>query len=165
MKPKTVGQKDGVFVIVPQSDATGLMARSIIMTMKGETRVEELRAGDRIITRDSGMAVLKAIKSRRVSTRAVRIKAGSLGHTRPDCDTTLPAGQPVLIRDWRAEAIFGQKQAMVAAHRLQDGEFITLHDDTTMTVYELHFDAPHILYVDGLEVASGPLDATISKAA
>ena len=52
----------------------------------------------------------------------------------------------------RAEAIFGSKQAMVPAARLVDGEFVTLHDDATMTVYQLDFDAPHVLYVDGLEV-------------
>jgi hypothetical protein len=165
MKPNTVGQRVGVDAALPQLDATGLMAKSIILTMQGEKRVEELRAGDRIITRDSGMAILKGLRARRVATRAVRIKAGSLGHTRPERDVTVPAGQPVLIRDWRAEAIFGAKQAMVPAARLVDGEFVTLHEDATMTVYQLEFDAPHVLYVDGLEVASHGAKAAISKAA
>lgn len=165
MEPKTVGQNDGIRAIAPHSDATGLMAKSIILTLQGETRVQDLRAGDRVITRDSGTAVLKAVRASRVATRAVRIKAGSLGHTRPERDVTLPAGQPVLIRDWRAQAVFGAKQAMVPASRLVDGEFVTLHDDATMTVYHLEFDAPHVLYVDGLEVASHGASATISKAA
>ena len=43
----------------------------------------------------------------------VRIKAGSLGHTRPGHDTVLPAHQKVLLRDWRlAQALFGAPQAL-----------------------------------------------------
>ena len=69
-------------------------------------------------------------------------------------DATLPAGQPVLVRDWRAKALFGAEQALVPAARLVDGEFVTLHEAATMTVYDIEFDTPHVLYVDGLEVAS-----------
>lgn len=161
MAPKTVGQTGGRSAATAQSDAAGFMAGSVIMTMNGEARVRDVRPGDRIITRDSGMAVLRSVRSRRVTTRAVRIKAGSLGHTRPERDVTLPAGQPMLIRDWRAEAVFGAKQATVAAGRLVDGEFITLRDGVTMTIHELVFDSLHVVYVDGLEVASH----MISKAA
>ncbi|WP_135506346.1 Hint domain-containing protein [Roseovarius aestuariivivens] len=165
MEPKTVGRMTGDTVIMPNADATGFLPSSIILTLAGEKRVEDLSAGDRVITRDGGMAVLKDVRSRQISTRAVRIKAGSLGHTRPERDVTVPAGQPVLIRDWRARAVFGATRAMVPAHRLADGEFITLQDHVTMTVFELEFDRPHVLYVDGLEVGSHDAAAALSKAA
>ncbi|SRR6056297_3248814 len=165
MEPKTVGREAGHATCKPKTDATGLMGQSIILTLSGETRVQDLRAGDRVITRDSGTAMLRGIRKTRVAGRAVRIKAGSLGHTRPERDVTLPAGQAVLIRDWRAMAVFGTERALVPAHRLADGEFVTLHDDATMTVYELEFDAPHVIYVDGLELGSHLTEDSLSEAA
>lgn len=138
---------------VAQHD-TGLLGDALIMTLDGELPVSALRPGTRVITRDTGMAVLRTVRRRRITGRAVRIKASSLGHNRPERDATLPAGQPVLVRDWRAKALFGAEQALVPVSRLVDGEFVSLLDNVTMTVYDLEFDTPHVLYVDGLEVAS-----------
>lgn len=153
MKPKTVGRTDGYNVEHAPIDATGLLAHSIILTLAGEKPVGDVVSGDRVITRDSGSAVVHNVRRRKITCDRVIIQAGSLGDKRPDCDTVLPAGQPVLIRDWRAEAMFGSRQALVAAERLIDGEFIRRDASTEMTVIELEFDRAHILYVDGLEVA------------
>lgn len=156
MKPKTVGRTDGGLTVLPPVDACGLWADSIILTLDGERLVSDLRSGDRIITRDSGVANLTGITRHMQRTRAVRIMAGSLGHTRPERDVTLPAGQLLLVRDWRAQALFGQDQALVPVARLVDGEFIALEQEQDMTLYMLEFAVPHILYVDGLELASSP---------
>ncbi len=43
---------------------------------------------------------------------------------------------------------------MVEAHELIDGEFITDAGEQDLTLYELSFERAHILYVDGLEMAS-----------
>ncbi|WP_294614063.1 Hint domain-containing protein [Roseovarius sp.] len=164
MKPKTVGRTDGGIAVMTPMNSTGLMADSIILTLDGEKRVGDIRVGDRVITRDSGMAVVQQVATQKITARAVRIKAGSLGHTRPERDVTLPADQQILVRDWRAKALFGAPQAMVSAARLVDGEFVTLIEDFEMTLYSLGFDRIHVLYVDGLELASEPL-STMSKAA
>lgn len=156
MKPKTVGRSDGGVAVKPPVDAAGISGDSIILTLDGERRVADLRPGDRVITRDSGMALLKGITRQTYRTRAIRILAGSLGHTRPLRDVTLPAGQMILVRDWRAQAIFGARQAMVPVARLVDGEYVTLHPERDMQLYALSFERAHILYVDGLELASGP---------
>lgn len=163
MKPKTVGRDSDQEVTHTPESIAGLRADSIIMTLDGEKSVADLSVGDRVITRDSGMALITSVRSQKVRTRAVRILAGSLGHTRPDHDVTFPAGQPILIRDWRAGAVFNAKQAMVAVHRLIDGEFITDEGEQEMTLYELDFDRPHILYVDGLEVSSDASTAFATK--
>jgi len=81
-------------------------------------------------------------------------KAGSLGHTRPQEDMLVGPDTLVHIRDWRAKALFGADVATVKAKRLIDGEFVCEAESATMTVYELVFDRQHILYADGLEVAS-----------
>lgn len=153
MKP-TLDRRDR-FVTLEETQSTGgLLAASNIMTAKGERRVDTLIPGDRIITRDQGMAVLEDVRTRDVETQMVRIAARSLGHNRPEEDTVLPAGQRVLIRDWRANAVFGSTRALVPAERLVDGEFIILERGEKITVYDLLFEDPHILYVDGLELAS-----------
>lgn len=132
----------------------GVAGGTKVMTLDGEMPVEFLTEGDRVITRDSGMAVLKEVRARRVACDVVHIAGGSLGHNRPDADITVPAGQEVLIRDWRAEALFGKKTALVAAERLIDGEYIRDMGKGVMTVYELIFDTDHIIYAGGLEISA-----------
>ena len=154
MKPKTVGRTDGGLAVFPPMDVGGLWADSIILTLDGERRVSDLQVGQKVITRDSGVAILKGVTRHMRRTEAVRIMAGSLGHTRPERDVTLPAGQRLLVRDWRAKALFGSTQALVPAARLIDGEFITSEPVQDMMLFVLEFAVPHILYVDGLELAS-----------
>ena len=163
MKPKTVGRINGQKTADSPTHIIGLRAEGIIMTLDGERPVSELSAGDRVITRDSGVALVTSVSSRKITAQAIKILAGSLGHTRPECDVTIPSGQPVLVRDWRARALFGSRQAMVPAHRLIDGEFITELGEEEMTLYTIGFDAPHILYVDGLEVGSDESTISVEK--
>ncbi len=132
----------------------GFVIGSSILTLEGEIPVEFLSTGDRIITRDSGMATLVSVEAIEADCDMVWIMAGSLGHSKPEDDTLLPAGQQILLRDWRAEALSGKPQTLVSAGRLIDGEFIRSAGRKSVTLYKLTFDAPHILYVDGLELAS-----------
>lgn len=132
---------------------SGLCAGTTIMTMKGEVPVEHLQVGDRVITRDAGMSVVKAIDSKTTKMKPILIKAGSLGHTRPDRDMMVAPGTPLNIRDWRAEALFGQKQVVVEASRLIDGEFLAHQDMQNVEVFNIRFDSQHIIYADGVEVA------------
>ena len=133
---------------------SGVCAGTTIMTLDGEMPVEHLTPGLRIITRDSGTAVLRDVTARTVSVAPIRIKAGSLGHTRPDRDMMVAPGTQIHIRDWRAEALFGTPTAMVEAQRLVDGEFLAVQELREMTVYTLTFDRQHILYADGIEMGS-----------
>jgi hypothetical protein len=138
----------------------GLLAGVSVLTLDGALPVEYLAPGDRIITRDSGTAVLQAVRRARRHLPRVHIQAGTLGHMRPNSDLTLPASQQILIRDWRAKALFGRSSALIPAKRLIDGTFIRDDGSAACEMIELIFDAPHILYVDGLELASSaPLAA------
>jgi len=165
MEPKTVGGNGGINPPESTVIAGGLPAGAIIMTLDGEKPIEDLRPGDRIVTRDAGMVVLKRLQHTTLRTRIIRIKAGSLGHTRPERDVYVPETQGILVRDWRAEALFGKKQAMVPAAKLVDGEFITDIGRGDLTLYHLTFDAPHVIYADGLEMACGSMAVPMSKAA
>lgn len=135
-------------------DHAGLAAGTIVLTLDGELPVEHLAPGDRVITRDCGMAILQDIRVTDALVAPIRVKAGSLGHTRPDRDMLIGPDTKVHIRDWRAEAIFGSKTADVAARKLIDREFVTEAEPRRMRLYTLVFDRAHIVYADGLEVAT-----------
>lgn len=172
MEPKTVGRDcDDTAAAAPIEPSVtpqqtgGLLADSIILTLAGEMRVGDLSVGDRVITRDCGTATIKRVTQKKLTARAILIKAGSLGHTRPERDVILPPGQGILVRDWRARALFGARQALVAAHRLIDGEFITESTTAEMRLVDIEFDRRHVLYVDGLELASHDPASDAVKAA
>jgi hypothetical protein len=139
----------------------GIAAGTTVLTLDGELPVEFLSPGDRVITRDSGMAVLRDIRVRRVRCRAVAISAGSLGHTRPDEDMILPAAQRILVRDWRAEALFGATQALVPVARLADGQYIRDLGETEMVLHELLFDDVHVIYAGGMELDAPAVTETV----
>lgn len=162
MKPNTVGRAGGSGPLpypyaLPSPDC-GLLAGTIVLTSDGEMPVDALCAGDRIITRDAGMIRLVAVSRRRMHGRAILFAAGSLGHTRPGEDSLLPAGQAVLVRDWRAGAMAGAAQALIRADALVDGEFVRDLGERSMRLFRLHLDAAHVIYAGGLEVAAGPRD-------
>jgi len=133
---------------------TGICAGTNIMTLDGEMPVEHLSPGDRVITRDSGMAVVREIRATHTRIQPIRIKAGSLGHTRPDRDMIASPGMLVHIRDWRAEVLFGQQTALVPAYQLIDGEYLSVMEAQDVTTFQVIFDREHILYADGMEIAS-----------
>ncbi|NCO22395.1 MAG: hypothetical protein GW905_10445 [Rhodobacterales bacterium] len=134
---------------------SGLCGGTSVLTLRGEIPVEDLVTGDRVITRDSGVAVLRAIEVTEVEVNPIRILAGSLGHTRPDRDMTVLPDAQLHLRDWRAMALFGRLNALVPASRLIDGEFVAQQPRCRMRVHTLTFDAPHIIYCDGVEIGTG----------
>ncbi len=157
MEPKTVGRRGGYAVnarMNTQEITNACVAGSNVLTLDGSLPAEYLSPGDRVITRDSGMAVLADVRSHRRIVPTVAILSGTFGNTRPDRDAVLHANQEVLIRDWRAQALFGTHSALVPARRLVDGEFVRDLGEVELLLVELVFDTPHILYADGLELAS-----------
>lgn len=149
-------------VIDLQHDATqlsalatlaGLAEDTIVLTAQGEMRVQDLRPGMRIITRD-GFRRLAAVDRQVFSGTAVRISPSALGHDRPDCEATLGAAQQIFLRDWRAEALYAAPTARVAAARLADGEYIRLIEVEDLALYTLSFAAPCVIYAAGLELAA-----------
>ena len=133
--------------------AGGLVAGTPVMTMDGELPVDYLTPGDRILTR-SGVRKLTAISVRVDHSAAmVRIGSGTLGHDRPRTETLVPLHQMILIRDWRAQALYGAPQAFVAAGRLADGDLVRVETMAEVRVFTLEFDADVVIYAGGLEMA------------
>lgn len=130
----------------------GFAGETGVLTAEGALPVEYLAVGDRIVTR-SGLRVLRGVTVqvvRRITM--VWIGGDTLGVGRPAASLVIAPGQAILIRDWRAQALFGKAQAMIAAGRLIDGELIRPVAMTNMRLYSLYFDSDEVIYAGGLEL-------------
>lgn len=134
----------------------GIALGTTILTLDGEMPVEFLAPGDRILTR-SGARRLRGIEVTVVrQARVIRIAAGTLGVERPGEDMIVSPDQPILIRDWRAKALYGTATAMVPAARLVDGEYIRAEVMDEVRFYTLRLDGAEVIYAGGLELACVP---------
>lgn len=133
----------------------GIASGTLVLTLDGELPVEFLSAGDRIITR-SGARTLRSVHvAEHTNVAMIRISASALGIERPDEDMIVASDQPIIIRDWRAKALKGSDQAVIPAHKLADGNYIRPQTVGSLRLYTLEFDAPQIIYANGLELGCG----------
>jgi hypothetical protein len=84
---------------------------TLILTPRGEVRVEELRAGDPVVTRFGGLRPIRWIGRQRFdgrfagrATAPIRFARGSLGAGAPSCDLFVSPGHAVLVGDVLAHA-------------------------------------------------------------
>ncbi|MBA4326444.1 MAG: hypothetical protein C0426_15830 [Rhodobacter sp.] len=125
----------------------------MVRTLDGVLPVEYLTPGDRIVTRSGARRLTSvSVQSRKV-VDLVRIRASTIGHDRPEQDLLVSPGQPILIRDWRAKAIFGVPVAAIPASRLADGEFVCMETHAQVRLFTLRFDEDEVIYAEGLELA------------
>jgi len=138
----------------------GLFVGTTIMTLAGEKAVEDLKAGDRVITR-SGARAIRSLRSMMLPTaKMVCISASALGVDQPAADMHVAFDQGINIRDWRAKALKGVAQAVIPAKDLMDGEYIRAETLVAACVYALHFDQPEVIYANGIEVFCTPATVT-----
>lgn len=156
MKPKTVGRLDGWTPVQrPVEPPFGVIHGTSISTMDGDIPVEYLSVGDRMISRETGMVRITKLCVGSARFRPILISQSSLGHGRPQDDLLVHPKQKLLIRDWRAQALYGAAQALVAAEDLIDGEFIRFAEDSRRYRYTaIGFDRTEVLYADGVEIGS-----------
>ena len=128
---------------------SGLAAGTPVLTLAGPVVVERLAAGDRIVTRD-GVRRLAGVQ---------RVES-AIGVDQPEADMLMTADMQILIRDWRAKALRGCDQAVIAADRLIDGEYIRREPEARAVLFQLEFDAPVVIYAGGLELALTPATAS-----
>lgn len=135
----------------------GLMEGALVLTLAGAVPVEALMPGDRIVTRN-GARRLVATESRHLPrARVICVCASALGPDRPEEDIRVAPSQPMLVRDWRAKALAQSSRALIAAGDLCDGEYIRAEARRDARFYSLHFEAPEVIYAQGLELACEPV--------
>jgi Hint domain len=145
-----------------------------IVTPKGEIAVETLEVGDRVVTRDHGIQQIRWIGSTKVtrgriatnaSLRPILIRKGALGTDLPERDMRVSRQHRLLVRDWRAEVLFGEDDGvLVPAFALCNDKTITEERPTEDVEYiHIAFENHEIIYADGLEAESfHPADRTVA---
>jgi hypothetical protein len=123
-----------------------------ILTMEGVLPVEFLSPGDRVITRAGARRLQSVEVTARDDAEMVLISHDILGQGRPNTDLIVHPGQPILIRDWRAKALYGATQALVPAARLVDGEYIRFEQITDVRLFTLRLEGEAVIYAGGLEL-------------
>jgi hypothetical protein len=146
---------DPVRAVPPRTaSVAGLVYNARIVTIRGLRPVQDLRAGDLVITRSSGVVAVERIEQQSLVTRAIYVIAGSIGHRHPKRDTLLPDGQPVLVRDWRARAFTGLAECVARADSLIDGEYVRDIGLHPLTLFRIYCARPQVLYADGMELGT-----------
>jgi hypothetical protein len=131
----------------------GMMAGTLVLTMEGPLPVEYLGLGDRVVTRHGAIRVTGVEITVVQNARVVLIAHDTLGIDTPHDDVTVAAAQTIAVRGWRAKALCGTEQALVAASRLTDGEFIKAETLSEARLFKLTFAEPTIIYAGGLMLA------------
>lgn len=145
---------------VEAAAASGLTVGTTVLTLDGALPVQFLAPGDRVITR-SGAKVLKSIKvSVMRDAGMIRVSASALGHDRPEADCFLAPCQKIMLRDWRAQALYGQEVAMIEAQRLCDGDYIRPETVSEIRLFTLTFDGDEVIYANGMELLCGGTKVT-----
>lgn len=146
MFDQTIPDTTDAPVTVTAPAALTLLPGTIILTALGERKVEDLRPGDRVITRDCGMSRISDVRHGDAAMPTVRIKADAFGPACPARDTALPADTVIQFRRARAT---GKPAGVIAAQTLVDPS-----DARHSNCITLCFDRRHVIYADGMELCA-----------
>lgn len=100
-----------------------------IATQRGEVPVEDLRVGDRVITRDDGLQAIRWIGRKALTwhqlaanphIRPILIRRGSLGNDLPEQDMMVSPNHRLLVAGNRTALRLDAPEALVAAKNLVD---------------------------------------------
>lgn len=140
---------------------SGLLGGAQVLTLRGYMPIKSLEAGDRIVTRN-GMRTLQEINVESHMMRPIRVGQGTLGFSRPNADMMMAPDQEVMVRDWRAEMLFGRDMVIVNINTMVDGKHIAQEPELALhDVYQLRFEEEEIFYADGVEIVSDFAEALV----
>ncbi|MEX0284622.1 MAG: Hint domain-containing protein [Paracoccaceae bacterium] len=130
-----------------------------VRTARGLVAVENLQAGQLLVTRDNGLQPLRWVCRRTLGTdhlvrnpqhRPVLIKAGALGPDLPERDLLVSPQHRMLMEGWRAELFFGPSEILVPARGFVNDQTVTLAPKTKPVTYlHLLLDRHEVICVNG----------------
>lgn len=143
----------------------GLAEGASLRTPCGARRVEFIRPGDMIVTRTNGLQPVRLVWKRTVPAAEARampalapvvLKPRVLGPMMPQHDVTIAPDHRLLIPGWRVADWPDEANILVPARAIAglcDGAYVDCAAGSII-YYQLVFDFPQIVTVDGLPVES-----------
>ena len=150
----------GIAGIVITCFARGTM----IETDQGPRPVEALAPGDRVKCSDGACRAIRWVSRRHIGAaelanhpeyRPIRIRRGALGEDLPSADLLVSPQHRILLRDWRAELLFGAAEVLVPAlHLVNDRDILPDHEADEVTYHHFMFDRHQTVFSNGIESES-----------
>lgn len=140
-------------------------ARGTLITMANGAQkpIEDLRVGDRILTRDNGPRDIRWIGQQTVRATGafapIVIKKGVLNNSN---DLTLSPNHRLFIYQRRDKIRAGRSEVMVKARLLVNGDSVVQSDGGFVDYYQLLFDQHEIIYAEGIAAESLFVDTQVT---
>jgi len=131
---------------------------TLVATPRGEVAVEDLKAGDRVITRDNGIQQIRWVGKRALNRvelaaaphlRPVLIRAGSLGQGLPERDMLVSPNHRMLVANDRTALYFEEHEVLVAAKHLVDNKGIKPVEVLGTSYLHFMFDRHEVVLANG----------------
>jgi len=131
---------------------------TLIATPAGERPIEDLKPGDRVITRDNGIQEICWAGSRGVrgseldanpKLKPVRIAKGALGNGLPEQDMRLSPNHRVLVANDKTALYFEESEVLVAAKHLTALEGIDIVSPRWVNYIHVMFEQHEVILSDG----------------
>jgi len=123
---------------------------AMIVTDKGETAIEDLAAGDMVLTKDHGLQELRWIGSRSVPAQGkfapIMIKAGAMANDR---DLLVSPQHRMVVEGWKSELLFGEREVLAAAKHLVNNDTIYVQAGGMVEYFHMLFDTHEIVFANG----------------
>jgi len=137
---------------------------TLIETPGGLTPIEQLRAGDMVLTMDDGPQPIRWIGSNDIAPevlaqqprlRPIRIRAGALGLNMPKRDLMVSPQHRVFVRSIVANRMFGNFEVLVPANKLVTCDGIEIANDVVdVSYWHMLFDKHQIVWSNGAPTES-----------
>ena len=130
----------------------------LIMTLDGEVPVEDLEAGDMVMTRDHGYRPIRWVGRRDLGAEElaanpafapVCIPQGAFGADMPERDLVVSPQHRILMHGAKAEILFGEHEVLVAATHLVGFQGVHRTQPKTISYIHILFDEHEIVRSDG----------------
>lgn len=143
---------------------TSYLAGTNVATSRGAVRIEDLKAGDIVHTRDNGSKPIQWVGHRcferedlmsNPRLRPIRIQARALGHGLPERDLLVSPQQRLLLRSEITSQMFGTEEILIPAFRLCDlpGVYVDRGAEALHFAHIL-FDQHEIIFAEGAPAES-----------
>ncbi len=129
-----------------------------ILTPMGEIAVENLKEGDKVVTRDNGLQEIRWAGSKHLSgrdlmarpqLRPILIRQGALGPSQPERDMMVSPSHRMLLVSQQAELLFDESEVLVAAKHLTHLDGVTQIDTVGVDYIHIMCDNHEVVLADG----------------
>ena len=143
----------------------GLSGEATLRTPCGGRRIENVRPGDLIVTRDNGLQAVKMVWTREVtaaeiagdpSVAPVRLKPRAIGPMMPQRDLLLAASHRILVPGYRLVDMPDETSCLIPARDIQEASDAAYLDREPVDrlFFNLVFDSHQVFCANGLPVES-----------